>query len=119
MTIEKRIRELIQILGYKQKTFSKKVGVSAAVISDIVNEKTNVGGIVLTKIVSAFPEINTEWLIRGIGPVRKTEFSGAAEEPSIPYGSDLYNYHQLVKKVEELDRIVEELKKLTDKIADK
>lgn len=51
--------------------FAKKLGVSSSIITDITKNRTKPGLTVLRNIVLSFPEINTEWLISGVGEIQK------------------------------------------------
>jgi len=66
--MKKRLIEFLSYLGIGQTKFEEKVGLSRGLINNIKGEislKT------INKIVSAYPEINKEWLISGEGDMLK------------------------------------------------
>lgn len=73
MTINDRISELIEALGYNENSFAKKVGVSASVIFNMVNpkgRKSYPSGPVLEKLLSLEKNgsrVSADWLLRGEG----------------------------------------------------
>lgn len=74
MDIQDRISLLIKTLNMNKNSFSKKIGVTNTVIGHIVvgnsfNEgKRNKPSFdLLVKILDSFPEVNSEWLLRGKG----------------------------------------------------
>lgn len=71
-TIKDRFKELLQILGVGQKAFEVKCGMGNGTINNI---KNGISSPNLEKIISAYPEINIEWIITGKGTPLKNENS--------------------------------------------
>ena len=73
MTINDRISELIDALGYNENSFAKAISVSASVVFNMVNpkgRKSYPSGPVLEKILSLKKNdkrVSANWLIRGEG----------------------------------------------------
>lgn len=65
--IADRINSLIDVLGISKNEFAKKIGISSSLISQITTKKNSFRVDILQKITGAFPEINSEWLLNGIG----------------------------------------------------
>jgi transcriptional regulator with XRE-family HTH domain len=62
-----RIRELMDYKGLTSSQFADTVEVPRAVISHILSGRNNPSLEVVTKIVSAFPDININWVLLGEG----------------------------------------------------
>lgn len=69
MTVNQRIKYLIEELGYNKNSFSKALGLSNNVtIGNIVSNRGNKPSFdVLERILQKFDSINTEWLMLGKG----------------------------------------------------
>jgi transcriptional regulator with XRE-family HTH domain len=67
MTIHYRIEVLIKALGITKNQFSTEIGTSSAMISKITKNKVNFGVDILLKIINSYPQINADWLLKGIG----------------------------------------------------
>lgn len=69
MTINQRIKYVIDELGYNKNSFSKALGLSNNVtIGNIVSNRGNKPSFdVLERILRKFDRINVEWLILGTG----------------------------------------------------
>lgn len=90
-TIKDRILIYIHHLGVGQNKFERSCGISCGTISSI-KEAPNAS--TLLKILEKYPELSTEWLMRGEGEMLKNnrkdaDFSTRNENP---YGVDLENY---------------------------
>jgi transcriptional regulator with XRE-family HTH domain len=80
----KRIRTIIDDLGFSYSIFAKKINVAPAAVSHILISKRNQPSLeVVTKILNAFPEINSDWLLFGVEPMSKNEkvFLQAEQSP--------------------------------------
>ena len=76
--MNERINSLIELLKkeghiYNQTDFSKKVGISQNVITDIKGERKPLSVEYAHRINKVFPFINTEWLINGTGKMVRDE----------------------------------------------
>lgn len=66
-SLTERIRQLMEQLGMNKKTFSEKIGENPSKISHIFMGRNNPSLDVLQKILRAFPDVSTDWLIMGRG----------------------------------------------------
>ena len=86
---------IIQVLEYSQlskSNFAEKIGINPSGLTHILNGRNQPSLDIVKKIVMAFPEINSEWLIMGMGKMLKTEEPAPAVQPkeeSAPVLSDL------------------------------
>jgi len=76
--MNERVNILIDLLKkegfvYNQTDFSKKVGISQNVITDIKGGRKPLSVEYAHRIISTFPFINMEWLIDGSGTIKKSE----------------------------------------------
>jgi transcriptional regulator with XRE-family HTH domain len=68
-TVNERVILLIEhFAGGVQKDFSERAGLPVATLANIVSSRrTKPGFEILEKIVSAYPQINAQWLLKGDG----------------------------------------------------
>lgn len=68
--ISERIEKLIESLGVTKNKFSKEIGTSSALISQIVaNGKDSFRVDLIQKIVNRYPDVNVYWLMLGEGEI--------------------------------------------------
>ena len=73
MEIQDRIIKVIEYSGLSRSLFSKKIGVHPQTTHHIVSgRRTKPSFDVIEKIILAFPEINSSWLITGKGELSST-----------------------------------------------
>lgn len=70
MTTKDRIIQLATDKGYSRTTFLRKVGISRGLL-DANNLGHTVNDKQLAAIITAFPEVNLEWLVTGDGQMYK------------------------------------------------
>lgn len=68
----KRIKELMNRKRLTPSAFADKIGVGRAIISHILSERNKVSLDVVMRILEAFPDISTDWLIKGDGQMYTT-----------------------------------------------
>ena len=66
-----RISELMSYKNMQAKTFAEATGISSASLSHILNGRNNPTLSTYKAILGAFPEISSDWLIFGDGPMVK------------------------------------------------
>lgn len=71
-TVKQRIVAFIRHEGLSQGKFESLCGISNGYINNLKSSPTVP---VLQKIVCAFPDLNLDWLVSGIGEMKKTETS--------------------------------------------
>lgn len=122
MTINERITQIINdLFEGNKRAFSIAVGVSPAVIENIVGKRKSAPSFEVTsKIVSSIDNINTEWLIAGKGNMLKsTETktyenntkSGNLSETLVAYASS--HTSDVNQHLKELEKIKKEINKDT------
>lgn len=80
-----RILKIIELKKMSKSAFYKATGIS----NGFLDKVKEVGASKLEDILNAFPDINAEWLLLGIGPIyRSKEVSNSLNEPSIQYGKE-------------------------------
>jgi phage repressor protein C with HTH and peptisase S24 domain len=68
-----RIKEIINYNGISNNEFGRNIGCSSAQITQMLTHEKNFGIDKLLKILSAYPELSSDWLLTGNGPMlRKT-----------------------------------------------
>jgi transcriptional regulator with XRE-family HTH domain len=79
-----RIQKIIQIKKLTSSKFADKIGVPRSTISHILSGRNNPSLELLLKILDAFPEVNTNWLVRGEGSMQTITNSLFSEEDFLP-----------------------------------
>lgn len=74
-SIAERIELLIKALGYNKRTFSKAIGLGNDVtVGRIINEQREPSYKILNSIISAFDDLNAQWLISGEGEMFRKDY---------------------------------------------
>jgi len=68
-TVNTRLGKFIEYLDVNQNDFAKSIGISSPLISQMLNKNSNFGIDTLQKIVDAYPQLNIEWLLKGVNPM--------------------------------------------------
>lgn len=99
--IKDRLKELLQILGIGQKAFETKCGMGNGTINNI---KNGISSPNLEKIISAFPEVNIEWIISGKGMPLK-ENDSDSRKSSLANLKNLDNRDYLLVPIVHIDSV--------------
>ena len=70
------LNRIIQVLEYSQLSksgFAEKIGINPSGLTHILNGRNQPSLDIVKKIVTAFPEISSEWLVMGMGEMIKSE----------------------------------------------
>ena len=76
-----RILAILKQKNFTPSQFADEIGVQRSSISHLISGRNNPSLEFIQKILTRFPEINTEWLLSGKGPM--TENGIAEPEPDI------------------------------------
>lgn len=80
----------IEYKGVSAYEFSKKIAVSNGYLVKIRQNRGNVGGYILEKIVSCYPDLNPEWLLTGVGEMLKmSEKKSFLKESEVNCGEEI------------------------------
>lgn len=66
-----RIREVMEYKQMSPTNFADVIGINRSSITHIFSGRNQPSLDVAKKILKAFPEVNTEWLVMGVGPMLK------------------------------------------------
>ena len=103
-TVKQRIVAFIRHEGLSQGKFESLCGISNGYINNLKSSPTVP---VLQKIISAFPDVNLEWLVSGIGEMSKSDSPTAGRSEV-----DVNRFISLLeKKDEQMDRLISLLEK--------
>ncbi len=81
MDEKSRIQKLLEISNKTLGQFSEMIGIKNSTLSHILNDRNKPSLDVLKKILQRFPEISSDWLILGQGPMYRHETK--SHEPSL------------------------------------
>ncbi len=76
-----RIRQIIDTEGLSQSEFAERIGVQRSNISHILSGRNNPSIDFIQKLLSNFPNINSEWVLLGKGKMYKEETETPDKEP--------------------------------------
>jgi hypothetical protein len=109
VTIEARLSRFMRYMGKSNKSISEEINVAESTLSKALKMNTLSSSKVVVLILNKYPQLSAEWLIRGTGEMLLHHSN--IQEPKEIYltGQDLYNVHNLIKKVKELDVIVKSI----------
>ncbi|EGK00470.1 hypothetical protein [Dysgonomonas gadei] len=68
-----RIEQFVEYLGISVRAFEQKIGASNGLIRKAITNKSDIQSKWISIIVDRFPQINTEWLLIGKGPMLKID----------------------------------------------
>lgn len=72
MAEKERIDKVMQIEGMNSAVFATAIGIQGSTLSHILNGRNNPSLSVLQSILNRFPNISSDWLIMGQGPVERS-----------------------------------------------
>lgn len=84
-TIE-RLAHYVESKGISLNKFSVGIGVSNSYFSKMIKNKASVGSDIIEKIVSMYPDLNTEWLFSGKGSMTIELGEGKVHATNLPSG---------------------------------
>lgn len=67
-----RLKEFMLYKSLNAADLADKIGVQRSNISHILNGRNNPGALFMEKLLNAFPDLNSDWLITGRGKMLKT-----------------------------------------------
>lgn len=82
-----RIREVMESLHMTQQEFAERTQIGAATLSNIFNDRTRPTLNVVELIKKNIPDISTDWLLLGVGPMY-VEDKNASNEVQLEASSD-------------------------------
>lgn len=122
MSIKERLKKYIEYKGMSNRAFSMSIGMSGNYVSSMKNSPQPC---VVEKISCCYPDLNTGWLMTGVGKMIKTSIENTDSSDVIKPISDalinelirLYENKQLApyELVIEKEQEIERLKSLLDK----
>jgi len=68
-----RIKELMELSGSSPAQFAGAIGINRSNLTHLFSGRNQPSLDLARKILLAFPEVKTEWLIMGVGPMTKTD----------------------------------------------
>lgn len=76
MEIKERIRKIIENEGLSQADFSRITGINTSTLSHVLTGRNNPSIEVINKILTAFPQYNSQWLVNGEGTAKNESLGG-------------------------------------------
>ncbi len=89
-----RIAKIIKSRGLTSAKFAEEIGVQASGISHILSGRNNPSTELILKILKRFPEISSDWLLLGEGPMYRNESTTVSSENQkfkLPIQTDLFS----------------------------
>jgi transcriptional regulator with XRE-family HTH domain len=92
---------LIESQGLTPAKFADEIGVQRSSISHILSDRNKPSYDFILKILNRFPEINAEWLIKGVGNMLKNTISSPKELKQ----TTIFDQINIEKKAHETNRL--------------
>jgi predicted transcriptional regulator len=112
--LEKRILEVFQYSKLSRMEFAERLKISNAVISHISSGRNKASMELIINLLNSFPEIDTNWLIKGVGDMlggNELKLKETAAEAIKRSVQDLEKSKQLIdNQLLELKALLEKLK---------
>ncbi|MDR0732601.1 MAG: helix-turn-helix domain-containing protein [Dysgonamonadaceae bacterium] len=93
-----RIRKIMEEKGLNSAAFADKIKVSRGTITHVLSGRNEITLKVVLKVLDAFPDINSEWMLFGKKPMylREKVFMQPQQEPTLPFDNapNEVNVHQ-------------------------
>ncbi|MBI3233153.1 MAG: helix-turn-helix transcriptional regulator [Bacteroidetes bacterium] len=105
--ITTRLNLIIENYGLTKKSFAELTKISQPIVTHITTGRNFPGLDVLQKILISFPDLNPDWLILGVEPMKRPgiEESNKLKEKQIKLASRVKQAHQLLYDViQELEK---------------
>jgi transcriptional regulator with XRE-family HTH domain len=111
MSINQKIKQLIDKENLSISAFEKKIGAGNNSIGTLLNKNSNISGVVLSKILEAYPNLSLDWFFKDEGEmfakpkfykIDEEELMIAKEEPS----AYVLDTKQTKKKIHEIKVIL-------------
>lgn len=83
MEIVQRIKELVELKAKSKRDFASLIGMEQVTFNNYMIGKRGLSYEVIDAILSAFPEVSAEWLLRGEGEMIKTSSTGVINDSSL------------------------------------
>ena len=85
MDIRDRIKLIIETEGVTQAAFAESTGINTSTLNHVLTGRNNPSIEVITKILSTYPQYESDWLIHGNGPMWTEAYSEErAKSSTIP-----------------------------------
>lgn len=89
-----RIRQLMDAQHMNQQAFAGSIGISNATLSSIFNGRTNPTNKIVEAIHNTFPNVRTDWLMWGTGPMFEMNDSTSSASTATEHSAPLFNGEQ-------------------------
>lgn len=104
MEIIKRINELIIANNLTSRAFAIACGIKYTTLNNYITGRRALGLDTIELILASFPNVSAEWLMRGDGPMYKTEIASQSND----------RLSKLIATIGEMQSIVEEKQRTID-----
>jgi len=95
--MKNRIQKVLDESGLSASKFADKIGVPRSGLSHVLSGRNKPSLDYVVKILDAFPDINPNWLIRGIGSEMKMDVEQASSDSNIYPNTDSQLNNSLAK----------------------
>jgi transcriptional regulator with XRE-family HTH domain len=116
-----RLRKIMEEKGLNSSSFADTIKVSRATITHVLSGRNETTLKVVLKVLKAFPDINSEWLLLGRNPMylREKVFMQPQQEPTLPFddGTKVLNPPKTEINTYKESKVSEYLLKSGDKTA--
>ncbi|MDJ1472871.1 helix-turn-helix domain-containing protein [Xanthocytophaga flava] len=116
-TVNQRLKIIIdELAGHKQASFAKKINVNPSVVNSILGGRNEPSYGVILKILSAYPQIDSDWLIKGEGEMLKPVLPNKPLDNG-QFGADVIDILRQKEEYRQLsEQLLEQNKLLTEAV---
>lgn len=108
MTIKEKILTFLDAEGIKKTDFFEAVGLSPSNFKGIAKQ-TELGGEKIAKILTRYPQLSAEWLMRGIGPMLLTKADIQTAQPPLEDKIQTYEESNITALSPFVERLMDKL----------
>lgn len=115
--LKQRIRRLLEERGSSVYQLAKAYNLNQKTLNNQINSETQISASTILHVIEAFPDVSSEWLLLGQGPMYKSENTTQAPSQAEENISGKAALNVLIKTIEyyqkEIERLVENIDELT------
>ena len=102
-----RVRKIMELKSSNPSNFAEQIDINRSTMNHILNERNKPSLEVITKILEKYPDINSDWLILGKGPIFSSEKVSIQTQTEIQTSFDFDNVAEMKPSQEEKPIVTE------------
>lgn len=101
--LNQRIKELLKEKRWTVNSLSKQINMSQPTLNRQITGVASIDAMLLVGLLTLFPDVSAEWLLRGVGSMTNTEKKNDSELASvcIDQAKEIYHLKQRIAELEQ------------------